>query len=99
MSVVVSFGGGNINDLSLLKDTERRHCNTMREQRLKFIFEINLETIHDSESNRYLLHWDGKMLKSIEHVGTSKEVIGILLTATPEKSEILLKIENLDQRT
>ena len=37
------------------------------------------------------------MLQSIEHVGTSKEVIAILLTATHEKSEILLKIENLDQ--
>ena len=37
------------------------------------------------------------MLQSIEHAGTSKEVIAILLTATHEKSEILLKIENLDQ--
>ena len=37
------------------------------------------------------------MLQSIEHVGTSNEVIAILLTATHEKSEILLKIENLDQ--
>ena len=61
------------------------------------IFEKNLETIHDSETNRYLLHWDGKMIQSIEHVGRSKEVIAILLTATHEKSEILLKIENSDQ--
>ena len=30
-------------------------------------------------------------------LGTSKEVIAILLTATHEKSEILLKIENLHQ--
>ena len=37
------------------------------------------------------------MLKSIEHVGTSKEVIAILLPASPGKSEILLKIENLDE--
>ena len=37
------------------------------------------------------------MLQSVEHAGTCKEVIAILLTATHEKSEILLKIENLDQ--
>ena len=97
MSAVVSSGGGNINDLSLLKETLRRHRNSMREQRAKCIFEKNLKTIHDSESNRYLLHWDGKMLQSIEHPGTSKEVIAILLTSTHEKSEILLKIEILDQ--
>ena len=68
MSAVVSYGGGNINDLSLSKETVRRHRNSVREQRAKCIFEKNLKTIHDSESNRYLLHWNGKMLQSIEHV-------------------------------
>ena len=97
MSAVVSSGGGNINDLSLSKETARRHRNSMREQRAKCIFEKNFKTIRDSECNRYLLHWGGKMLQSIEHVGTFKEVIAILLTATHEKSEILLKIKNLDQ--
>ena len=97
MSAVVSSGGGNINDLSLSKETVRRHRNSMREQRAKRTFEKNLKAIHYSESNRYLLHWDGTMLQSIEHVGTSKEVNAILLTATHEKSEILLKFENLDQ--
>ena len=78
-------------------ETVRRYRNSMREQRAKCIFEKNLKTIHDSESNRYLLLSDGKMLQSIEHVGTSKEVIAILLTTTHGKSEISLKIENLDQ--
>ena len=78
MSVVVISGGGNINDLSLSKETVRRHCNSMREQKAMRISEKNLETIHDSESNRYLLHWDGKMLQSIEHVQTFREVIAIL---------------------
>ena len=49
------------------KDIVRRHCNSMRVQRAKFVFEISLETTHDSESNRYLLHWDGNMIQSIEH--------------------------------
>ena len=31
MCVVVNSGGGSINDLSLSKDTVRRHCNSMRE--------------------------------------------------------------------
>ena len=68
MSAVVSSGGGNISDLSLSKETVHRHCNSMWEQRAKCIFEKNLKTIHGSESNKYLLHWDGKMLQSIEHV-------------------------------
>ena len=85
MSAVVSSGGGNINDLSLSKETVRRHRNSMREQRAKCIFEKNLKAIHDLGSNRYLLHWDRKMMQNIEHVGTSKEVIAIFLTATHEK--------------
>ena len=97
MSAVLSSGDGYINYLSLSKETVHRHRNSMRAQRAKCIFEKNLKTIHGLESNRYLLHWDGKMLQSIEHVRTSKEVIAILWTATHEKSEILLKIENLDQ--
>ena len=56
---------------SLTKETVRRHPKSMREQRAKYIFEKNRKTIHDSESKRYLLHWDGKMLQSIKHVGTS----------------------------
>ena len=40
------------------------------------------------------MHWDGKMLHGLEHVETSSEVVAILLTATHEKREIFLKIEN-----
>ena len=42
MSAVVSSGSGNINDLFLSKGTVHRQCNSMREQRAKSIFEINL---------------------------------------------------------
>ena len=98
MSVVVHSGYGNINDLSLSKDRVRRQHNSMREQWVKCIIEKNFKTIHDSESNRYLLHWNGKILKSMEYVGTPKEIIAILLIATHETSKILLKIENLEQR-
>ena len=96
MSAVVRSGGGSINELSLSKDTVRRHRNSIRERQAKSVFEKNLETIKASEYNRYLLHWDGKMLQSMEHAGTGAEVVAILLTATHEKHEILLKIENLD---
>ena len=78
MSIVVTSGGGNINDLSLSKETVRRHCNSMRERKAMCISEKNFKTIDDSESNRYLLHWDGKMLQSTEHVRTFREVIAIL---------------------
>ena len=60
--------------------------------------EKNHEAIDKSESNRYVLLWDGKMMQNIEHVGTSKEVIAILLAATDKKSDVLLPINPIDQK-
>ena len=79
MSAVISTGGGNIADISLPKDTTRRHRNKI-------------------QSKRYVLLWDGKMLQNIEHVGTFKEVIAILLAATDKKSDVLLQINPVDQK-
>ena len=45
-----------------------------------------------------MLLWDGKMLQNIEHAGTSKEVIAILLAATDKKSDVLLQINPVDQK-
>ena len=45
-----------------------------------------------------MLLWHGKMLQNIEHVGTSKEVIAILLAASDKKSDILLLINPVDQK-
>ena len=38
------------------------------------------------------------MLQNVEHVGTSKEVIAILLAATDKKSDVLLQINSVDQK-
>ena len=94
ITAVIHFVGGSINDLSLSKDTVRRHCNKIREHKAKSICQTNIKAIKTSENNKYLLHWDGKMLHGLEHVETSSEVVAILLTATHRKREILLKIEN-----
>ena len=80
------------------KDTTRRHRNKIREQNAATIMEKNLDAILKSESNRYVLLWDGKMMQNIEHVGTSKEVIAILLAATDKKSDVLLRINSVDQK-
>ena len=82
MSAIVSSGNGHINDLSLSKNTVRRHRNRIREQTAKLIIENNSETIQSSEQNRYLLYWDEKTLQGFEYVETSTEVIAILLTDT-----------------
>ena len=73
----------------------RRHRNRIQDQTAKSIFEKNLETIQASEHNRYLLHWDGKMLQGPEHVKTSQEIIDVFLTVTHGKKRIILKIENM----
>ena len=52
MSSVISTGGGNIADISLSKDTTRRHRNKIREQNAATIMEKNLEAINKSESNK-----------------------------------------------
>ena len=38
------------------------------------------------------------MLQIIEHVGTSKDVIALLLAATDKKSDVLLQIDPVDQK-
>ena len=38
------------------------------------------------------------MLQSIEHAGTCKEVIAILLAASDKKSDVLLQINSVDQK-
>ena len=75
MSIVIHSGGGSINDLSLSKDTVRRHRDKIQEHQAKLIYQTNTKTIKTSENNRYLLHWDGKMLHGLEHVETSSEVV------------------------
>ena len=50
MSAVISTGGGNIADMSLSKDTTRRHRNKIREQNAATIMEKNLEAIHKSDT-------------------------------------------------
>ena len=72
-----------------------RYRNRIREQTARSIFEKDLETIQSSEHNRYLLHWNGKMLQGPEHVKTSIEVIAVLLTVTHGKKRITPKIENM----
>ena len=57
-----------------------------------------VDTAIKYESKRYELLWDGKMLQNIEHVGTSKEVIAILLAASDKKSDVLLQINPVDQK-
>ena len=94
MSAAIHSGSGSINDLSLSKDTVLRHRNKIREHKTKSIYQTNIKAIKTSENNRYLLHWDGKMLHGLEHVETSSEVVTILLTCFHEKREILLKVEN-----
>ena len=38
------------------------------------------------------------MLQNTEHVGTSKDVIALLLAATDKKSDVLLQINPVDQK-
>ena len=57
-----------------------------------------VDTAIKYESKRYVWLWGGKMLQSIEHVGTSKEVIAILLVATDKKSDVLFQINPVDQK-
>ena len=86
MSAVVSSSGGNINDLSLSKNTVRRHRNRIREQTAKSVIEQKSEAIQLSEQKKKLLHWDGKVLQGLEHVETStKSLLFFLLQLIKRK--------------
>ena len=49
------------------------------------------------ENDFYVLHWDGKCLKSLEHTGSKTEIIAIILTNCRTGNGELVKIIKIDE--
>ena len=47
------------------------------------------------DGGKWVLHWDGKTLKKLEHSGENGEWVAVLLTALHTEKEILLDVINL----
>ena len=69
----------------------RRHTRELRALRLKE------NMIKRLENYFYVLHWDGKCLKSLEHTGSKIEAIAIILTNCRTGYEELVKILKIDE--
>ena len=57
--------------------------------------EILEKQLRDSSDKRFALHWDGKIIKSLNHTGKDLENVAIILTGT-NGEEILLSIIGID---
>ena len=53
--------------------------------------EITHYQLHESSSNMYALHWDGKLIKSLNHASKYIKRVAVILTGTNGK-EVLLSI-------
>ena len=98
VSALIQAGNGDINEMSLSRETVRRHRNKTRTDKAASILEEQLSGMTrngENETKGYVIHWDGKMLKPLEHAGKKQEVLAVLLTSTHDESEILLSIIQL----
>ena len=82
----------DLNDYNLSVMTSLRARKCLRSEKAA---EITHYQLHENSSNMYALHWDGKIIKSLNHVGKDIERVAVILTGTNGK-EVLLSIVGID---
>ena len=86
------FEGKNLDEYNLSVNTTRRRRNIVRVEKAEEIIQCQLR---DCEDNIFALHWDGKIIKSLTHVGNDIDRVAVLLTRT-DGQEILLSIVGIE---
>ena len=84
--------GEDVNDYNLSVKTTARRRKNIRTSTAQDILNKQLE---DTISNQYALHWDGKIIKSLNHVDKGVEHVAVMLTGT-NGQEILLSIVGIE---
>ena len=92
-SAFLKTGGVDLHETKLSLSTVWRQRRATRESVAQSIVEKNMKLFKEK---LWSLHWDGKLLKSLQHVGVSQERIAVILKSG--KEEILLEILKLEGR-
>ena len=94
LAVMHKSRGTNLDDIDLStvrRDTVRRRREALRQS---FSTKIDDEKIEQIVKKLWALHWDGKMLKPLNHAGNKEERLAVLLKSG--KEEFLLQIINIE---
>ena len=87
--------GKNLEQYNLSVNTTGRRRQSVRVEKAEDIVKWQLG---DSTSKMYALHWDGKLIKSLTHVGKDMERVAVILTGT-DGQEVLLSIIGIEGRS
>uniref|UniRef100_UPI00358FA754 uncharacterized protein n=1 Tax=Myxine glutinosa TaxID=7769 RepID=UPI00358FA754 len=87
--------GKNLEQYNLSVNTTGRRRQSVRVEKAGDIAKWQLG---DSTSKMYALHWDGKLIKSLTHVGKDMERVAMILTGT-DGQEVLLSIVGMEGRS
>ena len=91
-AAVIQANGEDITNynLSVKNTARRRKCIITATAQ-----EILKKQLEDSSSKHYALHWDGKIIKSLTHIGKDVEHVAVILTGT-DGQEVLLSIIGIE---
>lgn len=87
--------GKNLEQYNLSVNTTGRRRQSARVEKAGDIIKWQLG---DITSKMYALHWDGKLIKSLTHVGKDMERVAVILTGT-DGQEVLLSIVGIEGRS
>ena len=95
ISTFLKSKGEDLDEYNLSCMTTLRRQSSVRENKAAEIIEDQLSNIHQIRT----LHWDGKIIKSLNHVGKDSEHVAVLLTGTCGKEVLLSIIDIVGQST
>ena len=72
----------DLNDYNLSVMTYLRASNHLRSEKAA---EITHYQLHESSNNMYALHWDGKLIKALNHASKDIARVAVILTGTNGK--------------
>ena len=86
---------GDSEDLSAYNLSVNTIARRRKRVRTETAQEILKKQLEESSDKRFVLHWDGKIIKSLIHTGKDVENVAVILTGT-DGQEILLSIIGID---
>jgi hypothetical protein len=94
-AALIKGGRGSIEDIPLSKSNFARNKSRARNDKASELKQKDKDMIQE-EGAKWVLHWDGKTLKKLQHTGQNGEWVAVVLTALHTDKEILLDVINMN---
>ena len=89
---ICKWRGTNLDDVILSVNTVGRRRSALRQSLSTTIDNV---MIKHTEKKLWALHWDGKMLKPLNHVGKKEEMLAVLLNSGKDLNKNFIKINHI----